>query len=129
MSSIAAPAGRATRTDDQLVMMRRFCVAMFMVGAANSLPGALFIQRSPEARRGLGVLCVAYFAVGLINLIARPRRRVLEASVFIGVGMLSVMVSIADPLDLGTFFFLWPMVYFAYYSTVRKTIGVYLFMA
>jgi len=109
--------------------MRRFCVAMFLAGAANGLPGALWIQRSSSARRGLGILCVLYLTVGLVNLVARPRRRLLETSVFAGIGMLSVMVSIADPLDLATFFYLWPMVYFAYYSTVRKTIGAYVWMA
>jgi diguanylate cyclase (GGDEF)-like protein len=131
MANIDAPASGSVATQDPLVTMRRVAVVMFLFGGLTCLAGAVMKQSlTSGSQLGQTVLSVVFLVTGLaLCAIRRPTRRLLEVSVLWAIAMLSVLMAVSNPLGMGPVFFLWPVVYAAYFSSRRMLAVAYGWMA
>ncbi|MBK5224058.1 MAG: diguanylate cyclase [Acidimicrobiia bacterium] len=107
-----------------LAMMRRVAISMFLVGGVVCMSGVWTLQQTPRSKLAQGLVAGGLTAVGvLIWLIRRPRRSVLEAGVLLSITLLSALVGLSEPLGMAPLFYLWPIVYVAYFCR-RRTLAV-----
>ena len=113
-----------------LPLMRRVSIVMFLVGGATCLSGVWITQQSADGRLVQAAIAglLAVTGLGLFGM-RTPRRRVMEASVIWSIFLLSGLVALADPVGMAPFFFLWPVVYVAYFSSMRMTAAAFASMA
>jgi len=131
MATIDAPSPGPAPGDEALVTMRRVAIVMFLFGGLTCLAGAGMKQSMTSgSQRGQTVLAAVFIVTGLaLCALRRPGRRLLEASVLWAIAMLSVLMAVSNPLGMGPVFFLWPVVYAAYFSSRRMLAITYGWMA
>ncbi|MGY6499787.1 MAG: GGDEF domain-containing protein [Acidimicrobiales bacterium] len=110
--------------------MRRVAMAMFLIGGLTSLSGVWITQSTPESQLGQGVVSGLVLAAGLVVAAWRHVPRVvLEGSVMWSIVLLGGLVALSDPLGMAPFFFLWPVVFAAYFSSTGVGRASFLLMA
>lgn len=106
--------------------MRRVAMAMYFVGGAACLSGVWITQSSDQSRLVQGVVSALVIGIGiLVAMVQPPRRWFLEISVVWSVALLSVLIGFSDPLGMAPFFYLWPVVYAAYFCSTRLVVLSY----
>ncbi|MDE3205487.1 MAG: GGDEF domain-containing protein [Acidobacteriota bacterium] len=117
------------KTGDRLRLMRGVAVATFMAGGLTCASGVLTTESTHAARLGQGACAVAFVAFGVLLVALRPRQRVIEWTVAASILTLGVLVARSEPLGMAPLFFLWPVVYAAYFFSVRLLVTLYVWMA
>jgi diguanylate cyclase (GGDEF)-like protein len=105
--------------------MRRIGVAMFLVGAA-SLMGILPLP-DPDTSDHPAIRVVALLlALGGVSvwLVRTYRPWVMRLSVYYGILLISVLMAVTRPIGATPFFYLWPILFAAYFFTRRGLAGV-----
>lgn len=128
MTDIDARGPRGREDGEVLDLMRRVAVAMFLLGGVTCASGYWITQSTPEsARIQLGIAGV-FVATGLVVAISRPGRRALDVSAMWAVALISALIATGDPIGMAPFFFLWPLVFTAYFSATRVVVTAYALM-
>lgn len=126
MATTSGTGPRLPRIAATLATMRRVSIAMFLVGGATALTGVWVVQSTPAGKLGQGVLSAVFLATGILQLaVRRPTRWLLEGGVFWSIALISGLISFSAPLGMAPFFYLWPVVYVAYFSSIRVTGAAY----
>ena len=111
--------------DDQLRLMRRVAVSMFVVGGLMCTTGIWTTQVTTFARTAQALIAGSFVLVGLLLWALPTGRRIVYASLFAGVLLLSTLMGTSNPVGMTPFFYLWPVVYAAYFGSVRLLAGVF----
>jgi diguanylate cyclase (GGDEF)-like protein len=102
-----------------LYLMRRVAITMFTVGTLSTLSGLVDTHLSGGARTGQAACAVTFFLCGVAVLLIPPRRWLIEAFVFVSLAILGTLVAIDNPLGVTPYFYLWPVVFTAYFCPRR----------
>jgi diguanylate cyclase (GGDEF)-like protein len=119
-------------------LMRWVGVAMFVLGSATLL--ATLPMPDPNTSDHPAIKLVAALlglGAGFVWLLRPGRRWVSRVTIIYGILLVSVLMAVARPIEATPFFYLWPMVYSAYFCSRREvgfdlgimwlTLGVALF--
>jgi diguanylate cyclase (GGDEF)-like protein len=102
-------------------LMRWVGVAMFLLGSATLL--ATLPMPDPNTSDHPAIVLVAVLLVlgALFVAVLRPGRRwVSRVTIAYGILLVSVLMAVARPIEATPFFYLWPMVYSAYFCSRRE---------
>lgn len=110
-----------TDTPERLRLMRRVAVTMFLVGGATAAMGVEITARTAASRWTQGMCAAGFVLCGLALLALPVRRRVIEAAVVVSVAVLGVLIAGSNPTGMASLFYLWPMVFAAYFCSARFT--------
>jgi diguanylate cyclase (GGDEF)-like protein len=116
-------------SSEQLGTMRRVAITMFLVGGLTCAIGVITTERTATAKLWQGLFSAGLVALGLALLATRPRRRVIQASTLLGILLISGVMTTADPIGQTPFFYLWPMLFAAYFCSQRMLLASYGLMA
>ncbi len=105
-----------------VTLMRRVGSVMFLGGAASSLIGVFTVQATAFGQRSQFVLSLVLIAFGLAFLVMRPRPGLFRSGVIGGASVVSAMMATAQPISTTEFFYLWPVVFAAYFLGRRYTV-------
>ncbi|MBJ7470174.1 MAG: GGDEF domain-containing protein [Solirubrobacteraceae bacterium] len=126
-ATTSEPSGRRD-TPAQLVMMKWVAATMFIVGGCTSATGVLITQTTSQAKVAQGVGAAVLVLIGLVVLVTAPRRRVIEAAMLTSIAILGVSMAMLNPVGMMPFFFLWPIVYAAYFCSTRMLVTAFSLM-
>jgi diguanylate cyclase (GGDEF)-like protein len=102
-------------------LMRWVGVAMFVLGSATLL--ATLPMPDPNTSDHPAIKLVAALlglGAGFVWLLRPGRRWVSRVTIIYGVLLVSVLMAVARPIEATPFFYLWPMVYSAYFCSRRE---------
>jgi diguanylate cyclase (GGDEF)-like protein len=121
--SAGAPSFDETAADPRAAehLMRWVGVAMFVLGSATLL--ATLPMPDPNTSDHPAIVLVAGLLVlgALFVWVLRPGRRwVSRVTISYGIVLVSVLMAVARPIEATPFFYLWPMVYSAYFCSRRE---------
>jgi hypothetical protein len=107
--------------------MRRTAVALFWAGALTCAGGVgtKLHQTTAFSREGQAGCAAAFLLCGLVLLASPLRRALIEAVVLASIVVLGVLMTVSDPVGMGPLFYLWPMVYAAYFFPPRAVIAMF----
>jgi len=108
---------------ERLQLMKWVAVTMFMFGGATCLLGVAITQSTPFSRTVQAGCAGAFFACGVLLLLTRARKLVIEATVLVSILILGIMLAASNPIGMGPLFYLWPVVYAAYFCS-RRVLGL-----
>jgi diguanylate cyclase (GGDEF)-like protein len=120
-----APGGRADRAplDPRAAehLMRWVGVAMFVLGSATLLATLPLPDPNTSDHPAIEIVA-ALLGLGAVFVWAlRPGRRwVSRVTLAYGILLVSALMAVARPIEATPFFYLWPMVYSAYFCTRRE---------
>lgn len=125
-----AHSGSSVGGTEKLGFMRRAAIVMFLVGAVTCAVGVRTkLQATTEFSRGGQWACAGGFLFcGLLLLVCPPRKPVVKCSVMASIVILGVLIAVSDPVGMGPLFYLWPMVFAAYFFTPRTLVGAFAVM-
>ncbi|MDP3515525.1 MAG: diguanylate cyclase [Pseudohongiella sp.] len=109
--------------------MRRVAISMLLFGGLVCLSGVWITQTTPESKLAQGVVAILFVLSGLLVTALPARRRLLEAYSFWGIFLISGLIAVTEQVAMAPNFFLWPVVYSAYFSSRRVTIFAVIWMA
>jgi diguanylate cyclase (GGDEF)-like protein len=123
------PAGPAEgESGDWLRFMRRVAIAMFLVGGLTCALGLLKPHSTAVSQMAQGACAASFVLCGLLLAATRVRRRSIEASLLVSILILSVLTALSDPIGMGPLFYLWPVVFAAYFCSRRILIASFAWM-
>jgi diguanylate cyclase (GGDEF)-like protein len=118
--------GRLPAARDDLSMMRRVAVAMFLLGGITAVIGMQTAVNDPTGEAVQRIVAVLLIVTAIVLLaIPRPKRWLLQAADLWGITIITVLAGLTDPLGRSEFFYLWPVVFAAYYFSVRFLVVAY----
>jgi diguanylate cyclase (GGDEF)-like protein len=100
---------------------------MFIGGALSSYAGAVTVQVTPAGQQSQAILATLLLLWGGAILVLRPRAPLFRAAALAAVGIVSGMMATAQPVSATEFFYLWPLVFTAYFLGRRSQIAVLAF--
>jgi diguanylate cyclase (GGDEF)-like protein len=117
---------RPSNEQETLALMRRVAVAMFVVGGLTCLSGVWITQIEPNGRVAQGGIALSLLMSGLVLLAlpTGPRIRY-EAAVLWSIAHLGLLIALGRPYGMAPYFYLWPVVYTAYFSSRRIVVVAY----
>jgi diguanylate cyclase (GGDEF)-like protein len=121
----ATPAAEA----EQLRFMKRVSVGMVMAGGLMTASGVLTTSPSHTAATVRLTAAAVLVAISLTTAVLPARRWFIEGISFVTMFVLGGMVATLDPIGMVPFFYLWPVVYVAYFSSTRTLVALLLTMA
>ena len=127
----AVPSGGHRPADEHetLVLMRRVAVVMFLVGGLTCLSGVWITQSERSAQIAQGAIAVSLIVSGLLLAgVPVQRRWLYEGAVLWSIPHVSLIIALGRPFGMAPYFFLWPVVYVAYFSSRRLLVVCYLWM-
>lgn len=98
---------------------------MFVVGGSTCLSGVWTTQATSASRLGQGIVAGALLLLGLVVAALPPSIRVARAAVLLGIVLISALIAVSDPLGMAPFFYLWPLVFAAYFLPSRFTAAAF----
>jgi diguanylate cyclase (GGDEF)-like protein len=104
---------------EQLLLMRRVAVLMFLVGAVPCGLGAFLKDLTPLAAICQGAFAAGFAACGILLAVTRPRKLVIEGSTLVSITFLSGLMGTSNETGMTPFFYLWPVVFAAYFGSPR----------
>lgn len=102
--------------------MRRVGAVMFIGGAISSLVGVATVQETAFGRQSQFVLASMLAMLGICVLVMRPTERLFRGGVLAATTVISGMMATAQPVSATEFFYLWPVVFAAYFLGRRCTV-------
>lgn len=109
--------------------MRRVGAVMLIGGAMSSMVGVLTVQETTFGRQSQFVLASLLIALGIGVLAMRPTQVLFRGLVLGATTVISAMVATAQPVSATEFFYLWPVVFSAYFLGRRCTAVTLLWLA
>jgi diguanylate cyclase (GGDEF)-like protein len=97
-------------------------VAMYLVGGLTCLTGVWTTQRGATSQMWQAIWSATFIVLGLMLAVVRPRRRVLQASALVGIVTLSGLMATANPIGMTPLFYVWPVVFCAYFFSLRMVV-------
>jgi diguanylate cyclase (GGDEF)-like protein len=131
-------AARASTPGADFRFMRRMGVAMFLVGCLTLLATLTLPDPNPSDHTAIEVIA-ALLALGAVaaGAVRVERIGVVHVWVLYGIVLVSALMAVTRPIEATPFFYLWPMVFSAYFFSRRAvaldllvmwvTLGVALF--
>jgi diguanylate cyclase (GGDEF)-like protein len=114
---------------DSLALMRRVSIIMFTLGGFTCLSGVWMTQSTTESKLAQGVIAGLFIVTGFVLVVVRkPPRWLLEGAILWSVLLLSALIALSDPIGMAPFFYLWPVVFAAYFSSLRVLVVTYAWM-
>jgi diguanylate cyclase (GGDEF)-like protein len=112
---------------ERVRFMRRTAVALFLAGALTCAAGVgtKLHQTTAFSREGQAFCAGAFLLCGLVLLALPPKRALIEAAVLVSIIVLGALMTVSDPVGMGPLFYLWPMVYAAYFFPPRAVIAMF----
>jgi hypothetical protein len=107
---------------DVLAMMRRIGIVMFVVGAVTAMSVVFTADATRAGQIAQGAVSVGYVVCALVLWVSRSRLWPVQAALATSIVLLSVGTATAQAVGLGPLFYLWPLVYTAYFFTPRALI-------
>ena len=107
------------KPDETLPLMRRVSVVMFLVGGITCASGVLTTQSTPASRLAQGCFAGAFLACALVLFAAPARKWLVQATDLLSILLLSGLMATSNPIGMGPFFYLWPVVFAAYFGSAR----------
>jgi diguanylate cyclase (GGDEF)-like protein len=123
-TSGADPAADAFSSDAResadLAFMRRVSAAMFLLGGLTLLATLTLPDPDPSDRPAIRIVA-ALLGAGAVIVLAAPtgRRWVVRLGVVYGILLVSALMAVARPIEATPFFYLWPMLFSAYFLSRR----------
>jgi diguanylate cyclase (GGDEF)-like protein len=111
-----------------LATMRRIGIAMFAVGAVTAMSVVFTAEETPAGRFAQTAVAVGYVVCALGLSVSRSRLWPVQATLATSIVLLSVGTATSRPIGLGPLFYLWPLVYAAYFFTPRQVVLSFLLM-
>jgi diguanylate cyclase (GGDEF)-like protein len=112
----------------QRVLMWRVAMVMFLAGGVTCASGVATTEWTDAARIWQGACAGAFVLVGLVLAASGPRKETVEVSVLVSIVLIGVLVAGSNPVGMAPIFYLWPVVYAAYFCSRRMLIACYLLM-
>jgi diguanylate cyclase (GGDEF)-like protein len=112
---------RARESGERLLLMRRVAVIMFLTGGVTAAVGTVTTAGTSAARWTHASTAAGLVVCGLVLLASPARRRVIQLSVAVSIGVLGALMAGSNPIGMASLFYLWPMVYAAYFCSQRFT--------
>lgn len=111
--------------------MRRLATAILVGGAATCALGVAtkYASTTTLSRTGQLSCASAFFLCGVVLALTRGGKRTILACVLLAVVVLGVLMALSDPIGMGPLFYLWPVVYVAYFYPPRVLAAVVATMA
>jgi diguanylate cyclase (GGDEF)-like protein len=107
---------------DVLTTMRRVGIVMFVIGSVTAVSVVFTAEATWVGRISQSAVAVGYVACALALSVSRSRLWPVQASLATSIVLLSVGTATARPIGLGPLFYLWPLVYAAYFFTPRALV-------
>jgi diguanylate cyclase (GGDEF)-like protein len=104
---------------ERLALMRRVAVLMFLVGGLACGLGVVLKDLTLVARVGQSGFAACFAICGVTLLVLRPRKAVIEGSTVLSITFLSGLMGTSDQTGMTPFFYLWPVVFAAYFASPR----------
>lgn len=102
--------------------MRKASIALFAMGSIYALGYAFFVL--PDAVRSHGLGCAATLAaVALLIALLPPKPLYSTVSAYVGIAIISTLLTRADATGSVALFYLWPIISLAYFTTPRLVVG------
>lgn len=105
----------------ELRLMRGLAAIMCIVGALTSFIGVLTVQATPSGRESQAILAALTMSIGFMVLLVPARPGVFRFAVIASTLLVSGMMATAQPISDTEFFYLWPVVFAAYFLGPRFT--------
>jgi diguanylate cyclase (GGDEF)-like protein len=133
------PAASELNEVDDFGFMRRVGVAMFALGSTTLLATLTLPDPDPSDHHAIKIIA-GLLALGAVVVWASKsyRRWLVRLYVVYGILLVSALMAVARPIEATPFFYLWPMLFSAYFFTRREvavdlvimwvTLGVALFV-
>jgi diguanylate cyclase (GGDEF)-like protein len=114
--------------DRDLAQMRRVAIVMYVMGAVSL--GVVLLGPDPDTsdHAALAVMAGVLAASAGVVAVVPPGERVMRASYLWGILLVSAIVAAAKPIGAVPFFYLWPVLFGAYYFGRRDLWGGLAFM-
>lgn len=117
------PDGRDGFGADELAFMRKVGVAMFFVGAITLLATLSLPDPDPSDHSAIGLIAGLLALGGVAVIVMNPLRlRWMRVCVIYGILLVSALMAVTRPIEATPFFYLWPMLFSAYFFTRRDVI-------
>lgn len=117
------------RAAEQLRLKRLASVVLYFIGGLTAASGVLTTSPTPDAAtvRFVAGGILAFF--GVLALVLPVRRLTLDVMAHLSVLVISGMMATLDPVGMVPFFYLWPVVFSAYFSSARVVVSLMVTMA
>ena len=102
--------------------MRRVAVVMFVAGGCTAATGVVITAHTTSTRWTQGSCGLGLVLCGLILLVAPPRRRAIEVSLVGSIAVIGALIAGSNPTGMASLFYLWPVVFAAYFCSPRFTV-------
>ncbi len=114
--------------DDHRDAMRRAAITMLLAGALICAIGVQISERTELGKVAQGGYAVGFALCGLLLLLTRPRVRVMEGCVLLSILFISGLMATSTPIGMAPLFYLWPIVYAAYFCSRRMLVVSFVLM-
>jgi diguanylate cyclase (GGDEF)-like protein len=123
-----APSARSARDDQTPLdpraaehLMRWVGVAMFVLGSATLLATLPMPDPNTSDQPAIAIVAALLVLGAVFVWLLRPGRRwVSRVTVVYGILLVSALMAVTRPIEATPFFYLWPMVFSAYFCTRRE---------
>lgn len=105
--------------DERLRLAKRISVALLLLGALSSYLGVATLEMSPLAFGAQLALAIVLTVLGIAIAVLPPNRALMRVGIIAAVFTISGMLATADDFGTTPFFYLWPAVFAAYFSSTR----------
>jgi diguanylate cyclase (GGDEF)-like protein len=124
LSDRADPAIRAQPDSseiDDFAFMRRVGVAMFLLGSTTLLATLTLPDPDPSDHHAIKIIA-GLLALGAVAawMVGTDQRWIVRLYVVYGIVVVSALMAVARPIEATPFFYLWPMLFSAYFFTRRE---------
>ncbi len=104
-------------------LMRWVGVAMFLLGSATLLATLPLPDPNTSDHPAIRVIAVLLALGAVIVAVLRPGRRwVSRVTIVYGILLVSALMAVTRPIEATPFFYLWPLVFSAYFCTRREVV-------
>jgi diguanylate cyclase (GGDEF)-like protein len=123
---LASAASRDEQTADPHAaehLMRWVGVAMFLLGSATLLGTLPLPDPNTSDHPAIRVIAVLLALGAVVVAVLRPGRRwISRVTIVYGILLVSALMAVTRPIEATPFFYLWPLVFSAYFCTRREVV-------
>jgi len=109
--------------------MRYVAVAMFLFGGLVCASGVWITQTTPESKLAQGAVAVLFVVSGLLTMVLPAIRQLFVAFALWSILLISCLIAVTEQVGMAPIFFLWPVIYTAYFSSPKGTAIAFVLMA
>jgi diguanylate cyclase (GGDEF)-like protein len=106
-----------------LAFMRRVGVAMFLIGGSTLMATLPLPDPDASDHPAIKIIALLLGLGGVAMAFATPNRRAIRTWVIYGILLVSALMAVTRPIEATPFFYLWPMLFSAYFFS-RRAVAV-----